>query len=60
MEYLVKKTTPKPTPTAKDEKIDRPLERAASKIDLQTRAGREAGARLITQANRVLRGLPPR
>lgn len=56
----MKKTTPKPTPTAKDKKIDRPLERAASKIDLQTRAGREAGARLITQANRVLRGLPPR
>lgn len=54
MEHLVKKTTPKPT--AKDKKIDRLLEQAASKIDLQTRAGREAGARLITQANRVLRG----
>ena len=56
MEHLVKKTTPKPT--TKDKKIDRLLEQAASKIDLQTRAGREAGARIITRANAIKRGQP--
>lgn len=50
-------TTPKPSDAIR-RAVDKRLEAAAGQADKHTTAGRERAARLLTQANALLRGAP--